>query len=123
MQVQQDQAGAIVVELNSRLHAIELRYTTLGQHVLSTNQNMVEQYKTVNKEIKMINDDLQELKSELFKLRQTIKKMLDETTIFAKVQDLKVLEKYINLWNPLEFVTTEEVKRIIKEGEQTAKSS
>ncbi|MBI4448282.1 hypothetical protein HY643_04840, partial [Candidatus Woesearchaeota archaeon] len=36
-------------------------------------------------------------------------------TSFAKKENVKVLEKYINLWNPLNFVTREEAKRIAKE--------
>ena len=39
---------------------------------------------------------------------------LRETDFFAKKNDIKVLEKYINLRNPLEFVTENDVERIIE---------
>ena len=39
---------------------------------------------------------------------------LRETDFFAKKNDIKVLEKYINLWNPLDFVTEEEVEMIVE---------
>jgi len=50
--------------------------------------------------------------------------IIKELDIFAKKEQLKVLEKYINLWNPLNFVTTKEVEKIIEEklkkGDKTA---
>jgi len=40
---------------------------------------------------------------------------------FAKQSDIKVLEKYINMWNPIEFVTEKDVLRILenKKGDKS----
>jgi len=32
----------------------------------------------------------------------------------AKLEDVKVLENYVNLWNPIQFVTRQEVEKLIK---------
>ena len=34
----------------------------------------------------------------------------------AKTDDVKVLENYINLWDPIKFVTKDEVARIVEEA-------
>jgi len=34
--------------------------------------------------------------------------------LFARKDTLKVLEKYINMWDPLKFTTEEDVMRIVK---------
>ena len=55
-------------------------------------------------------------KNEMFKMRETLKDMIKEMSSFASSQELKVLERYINTWNPLNFVTEKEVLSLIKEN-------
>ena len=111
------------MDLNSRIHAVELRYTTMSQHLLVTNQNMIQQYKTTSKDTKAINDELKIIRDDLFKIKEIIKKMASEMSNFAKKTEIKVLEKYINLWNPMNFVTEDQIKKLIKEGEENRLSN
>jgi hypothetical protein len=41
--------------------------------------------------------------------------MIKEMEIFARKDEIKVLEKYINLWNPIEFITEEELNKKLEE--------
>ena len=41
--------------------------------------------------------------------------LVKELQTAAKRDEVKVLEKYINLWNPVKFVTQNEVEQIVKE--------
>lgn len=40
---------------------------------------------------------------------------------FSRKEDVRVLEKYINLWNPMKFVTEEDVKRILSSKKEDEK--
>ena len=48
-------------------------------------------------------------------LREKLMMVIRELQTVARKDEVKVLEKYINLWNPLKFVTQNEVEQIINE--------
>ncbi|MEW6063497.1 MAG: hypothetical protein AB1571_03975 [Nanoarchaeota archaeon] len=105
----------VIVDLNNRARVLEERYNLLRERLLVVNQNMVEEYKKVLQDIKAMNSDIRELKEELVRIKETIKEMITEMEAFARKDNLKILEKYINMWNPMNFVTEREVRQMIKE--------
>lgn len=113
MEQQQDYSS--IAELNSRLRILESKYTLMRERVFVVNQNMIEEYKTTMTEIKSINSDLKELKIEIFKIKETTANVVKEIGMLARKEQLKILEKYINFWNPLNFVTEKEVHEIVQE--------
>ena len=107
-------AGDVISDINSKIRSMESKNSLLSEHLLTVNQNSIEEYKRLGKEISILNSELKKLKEELFNVKQALNGFLRETDFFAKKNDIKVLEKYINLWNPLEFVTENDVERIIE---------
>lgn len=112
----------IISDINSKLRNLESKNNILAENLLNVNQNALEEYKRMNKEIQLMNNDIKSLKEELFSLKQVLKGFLNEVDFFAKKNDIKVLEKYINLWNPLEFVREEDVEKLIEEKLNKIKS-
>ena len=49
------------------------------------------------------------------RIKEIIKHLVEEFDLFARKEDIKFLEKYINLWNPIKFVTSEELKNALEE--------
>ena len=74
---------------------------------------MIEEYKKLLNEIRAIDSELKEFKNDLFNVKETTKRVLDEFGSFAKKENIKVLEKYINMWNPIQFIREEDVERIV----------
>ena len=113
-----------ISDLNSRVRTLENKYELLAERLLISNQNMIESYKRLSSEFTKINQELQNLKTTVITFKETIKKILEEMSEFSTKQEIKVLEKYINMWNPLNFVTTEEIEKIIdeklKKGDKSA---
>lgn len=101
-------------DLNARIRILENKYTTFGERLLVVNQNMIEEYKKMSKEIRSVNADLKELKIDLFRIKEVIEDFAKEMEGFAKKENLRVLEKYINLWSPMNFVTEKEVVKLIE---------
>ena len=99
----------------ARLRTLEGRYNLLRDRVLVVNNNLIEQYKKTVTEVKSVNDDIKEIKSDLFKIKEAMRHLLSELELFAKKDDVKYLEKYINLWNPMKFVNEADVERIVKQ--------
>lgn len=76
---------------------------------------MIDQYKKLAESIRTINEDAKEIKSDLSTMKDITRNTVKELEFFARKENLKVLEKYINLWNPLNFITEEEVLKLIKQ--------
>ena len=99
----------IVSELGARIRTLENKYNLLGERLLIVNQNMIEEYKKLIKELRMINADIREMKADVANVKETANNIVKEMENFAKKEQIKVLEKYIDLWNPLNFVTEEQL--------------
>ena len=102
-------------DFNERLRVLESRYALLRERMLIINQNMIGEYKKGGETLKGINQDLDVLKKDMENIKDAMNKILKELNLFAKKQDLKVIEKYINFWNPLNFVTEKDVIRLIEQ--------
>ena len=113
MQEQTDDLAYVINDLNARIRLLEGKYNLFGERLLIVNKNMIEEYKkTLNKQ-KALEEEIKELKMSIELFKDVIKKMESSLKTFAKKEDLKVLEKYIELWNPVRIVTEEDVVRII----------
>jgi uncharacterized protein YoxC len=106
----------ILNEVIGRLRINESKITTLRERLLVTDSNMVEEYKNISQEIKDINTGMRELKKEIQSIKETTQDIIKSIENLAPIQDVQVLEKYINVWSPLNFVTEKEVKQIINEN-------
>ncbi|MDP6641917.1 MAG: hypothetical protein QGF74_00855 [Candidatus Nanoarchaeia archaeon] len=110
---QEQDLSYVMSDLNSRVRILESRYNLLGERLLVINKNMIEEYKKLLNEIKTVDKELIEFKSDIFTVKETMKKILDEIGTFAKKENIKVLEKYIDMWNPLQFIREEDVEKIV----------
>jgi len=99
--------------LSSRLRILEERYTNLKRKDLITEQNMLSNHKSMAAEIKAINSEIGEIKRDLSAASGKVKLLVNELGMFARKEEVKVLERYINMWDPLKFVTEEDVKKIV----------
>lgn len=115
---QQGQDLAFVLnDLNVRIRVLENKYSLFGERLLIINQNMIEEYKKLIRNIKTAEEDIKDVKKDLFNVKEIVSGMTKELTLFARKDSLQVLEKYINLWNPMNFVTEKDVINLIRRSE------
>lgn len=107
-------------ELIGRLRINEARLANLRERLIVTDNNMVEEFRRISGQLKDLDAELKQAKNEVFKLREALKDVVKEMSSFASSQELKVLERYINTWNPLNFMTEKEVLLLIKENAKSA---
>lgn len=116
--IQTQDPGRGMLDLSSRLRMLEERYQQLREDVEMVNENMVDGYKDLVKETKDLNLMLKELKAQIAEVNKAINSIVKEAENFARKDSLRVLEKYINIWNPLNFTTEEDVKKIIEQNKE-----
>ncbi len=110
-------------DVERRLRTLEERFSNLERRSQVTEENMLSSDKKLRADIKMINDELSEIKSQLADILDKIKAIVRELQGFAKLEDVDVIRKYLNLIEPLDFVTQNEVKRIVQEAVDEALSA
>ncbi len=101
--------------ISARMRLLEERYNNLRNKTQVTEQNILDTNKGVENELKLINSDLTDFKREFEDLKGKVKLIVKELRECAKIEEVKVLENYINLWEPMHFITREEVEKVIDE--------
>jgi hypothetical protein len=100
-----------ITNLEMRLKILEDRYANLRKKTQLTDQNMIESEKDIWEEVRNVNDDLIELKKKVNEIIHHISQMNEELKTTAKKYDLRVIENYLDLWQPMNFVTKEELEK------------
>ncbi|MDD5650575.1 MAG: hypothetical protein PHF86_09200 [Candidatus Nanoarchaeia archaeon] len=111
--VQETDASNVLIDINTRIRVLEEKNNQLRERLLVTNQNMIEEYKRMIQEMRTITSDVKEMREDIENSREMIKHIIKESTNFARRDSVLVLEKYINMWNPMKFTTEEDVVKII----------
>ena len=101
--------------LSRRLRLLEEGFTNLRRFFQVTEENMIAKNKHFSAEIKTISSDIMEIRKEIQELKDKLLLVIRELQTVARKEEVKVLEKYINLWNPIKFVSQNEVEQIINE--------
>lgn len=114
--IQAENPNIILNDLNTRVRILEGKYSLTRERMMTINQNMIDHYKSSKAEIKMLTEDIKEIKDTLESLKKTVKDIIKELRFFARKDKVKIIEKYINFWNPLNFVTEEEVLKLIEKN-------
>ena len=104
-----------IANLSRRLRLLEESITNIRRALQVTEQNMLEKNKLFATEIRTITSDMNDIKQEVAEVKEKIVELVKELREAAKRDEVKVLEKYISFWNPVKFVTQNEVETIVKE--------
>ena len=108
-------------ELIGRIRINEARLSNLRERLLVTDNNMIDEFKRISLEIRGLKEETKELKTDIFKIKEIVNDITREIGSFARTQEIKVLERYINMWNPLNFTTEKEVIKLIEDAGLTIK--
>lgn len=109
-----------IAEIERRLRALEERFSNLERRSQVTEENMLGSDKKIRAEIKLLGSEFSDAKSQVADLTEKIKAVVRELQGFAKLEDVDVIRKYLNLIEPLDFVTQNEIERIVKQAVEEA---
>lgn len=117
-QVMGPDINSIMEQINTvsrRLRVLEERNSNIDRRIQVIEENMLSSHRSINTEVKTTAADVNDLKKEINAIKETLKLVIQELKECAKKEDVKVLEKYINLWEPVKFVTRNQVEDIVRE--------
>jgi len=101
--------------LSARIRVGEERNSEIRKKLLFIEQNMMTNHKKAMAEIKSLKDEMNELKRTIKNIEDKIITIIKELRLTSKKEDIEVMKKYIEIWNPINFVTRDQVDKIIAE--------
>lgn len=102
------------VSIQRRIRLVEERFEGLSKRVEVLEQNDLSHFRRIKKQISDLEKDIGFVKSTIKDLNDTIKMMIEEFKGFAKKGDVSEVQKYVELFNPLKFVTEDEVNAVVE---------
>lgn len=105
----------LMADIASGIKILEDRYSNLRKKTQLTDQSLLDAQREFEKERKILNEELMELKIQVNDMQSKLKTMNDELGSVAKEKDLRVLEKYLDLWQPIRFITRKEAEKILED--------
>jgi hypothetical protein len=101
--------------MSRRLRMLEERYASMRKNEELTDHNLLKINKGMQRENTVLTSDLTELRRDFIDLKEKVKLIVKELVDCAKTEDVKVLDRYINLWDPMKFVSKDEVAKIVED--------
>ncbi len=108
------QLASMISDLDRRLRVLEERYGNLRKKIQLTDHNLIESEKSFGKELRNFNEDILKLKRNTNDFDEKIVIFDSEMQNTAQKTDLKVIEKYLAMWEPSMFVTRKELREYLK---------
>lgn len=104
-----------VNSMAANLRILEERYSLMRNKGQLSEQNMIALEKSVNKDFKILSDELTELKHSINDLMDKLRLISEELKNLVDKDEFRVLERYLDMWQPMNFVTHDELARMLAE--------
>jgi hypothetical protein len=101
--------------MSARMRVGEERYSELRKNSLVVEQNMLTNHKKAMNEIKSLQSDISELKRSITAIEDKIITIIKELRLTARKEDIDVMKRYLDLWDPVKFITNDQVEKIVDE--------
>ena len=105
-----------VSNMSRRLRLVEEQLSTLRQKDQLIEQNLLVGLKKSSNEVKLMDSDLADVKDKIRKVEEKIILLIKELRMTGKKEDVDVIKKYLALWDPVKFVTVDQVEKMVHEA-------
>jgi hypothetical protein len=99
--------------LDRRMRILEERFNNMRKRSQVDEQNSLKQNKKFQNEIRTVEQQLREVRVAVTDMQNKFKILINELRLYATKEEIKVLEKYVNMWEPVTFVSRKEVENMI----------
>lgn len=93
---------------------LESKVNNLLREVDVLKNDFIKRANQLNKDFKTLSDDLLEVRHEQEKMNQKMTLIINELKQTAGQEEVMTLKKYVEFWNPLNFVTQRDLEKAIE---------
>jgi len=109
-----EESGFDTAKLYVWIKGVESKVNTLVREVDVLKNDYIKKHNDLKRELKIFNDDILALKRTQNQAQQKMDLVIKELKQTAGVEDVAVLKKYVEFWNPLNFVTQKDLDRAVQ---------
>lgn len=108
--------SALLSDFSTRMNDVEERIRLVKERLLTLSQTILKQNERLNKELIVIKEDMRKMRNEIDRLKDAVERVISESAEFARREELRILGRYMKMFEPLKFATMDDVKRIVKKA-------
>ena len=109
-----EESGFDTAKLYVWIKGVESKVNTLVREVDVLKNDYIKKHNDLKRELKIFNDDILALKRTQNQAQQKMDLVIKELKQTAGVEDVAVLKKCVEFWNPLNFVTQKDLDRAVQ---------
>lgn len=99
----------------ARVRISEERYSEFRKKLLFVEQNMLSNQKKAMVEVKLLQNDVTEMRRTIQAVEDKMITVIKELRLTARKEDIDVMKRYLELWDPVKFITADRVEKLIDE--------
>ena len=103
------------VQINNRLGLVEEKLNNLNKKFEVLEKNMLDNFRNTNSDLRSSDSEVLEVKREVDGIKQNLDLVIKELKMTAGKDELNTIKRYLDIWNPVKFVTENQVEKIIDE--------
>ena len=104
-----DTHSKAILTVVERQKDLENTLDFVNEKIELLDHNTIKNIKKVMNDMKVLRDDVRDLKQEVKDLREFNSRVQKQLQIMTTKDEVEKLEKYIDLWQPMDFVTRQEL--------------
>jgi hypothetical protein len=104
-----------ITNITRRIKLIEERSVALKSKTTMLEDNEMTEKRHVDKEVKELSNNIKEVKLSIAQIKDDVLLIIKELQTLAKKDKVDMLDKYIELWSPINYVSQNEVQKIVKD--------
>ncbi|MDD5012147.1 MAG: hypothetical protein PHQ66_00665 [Candidatus Nanoarchaeia archaeon] len=109
---QTDYTGQFLGDINAKVRDLEEKQKILRDRLLLIGQNLIEMKEDSVKKMLELKRDVETMKQALERLSSFMETVSGEFSKFAKKEDLEILTKQAKMFQPMDFVRKEDLKKL-----------
>lgn len=106
--------GEGIRDISRRLRMLEEQYSSIRRNIQVSEQSVIKIGKETKADTAVLHSEISEIKTQIAEIKDELKLIVQELKATAKNEDVMVIEKYVNLWEPIKFCTQKDVENIVR---------
>ncbi len=103
-----------ISNLSGRMKLVEERIDSLRGHIDIIDNSLMEKHKAVISELREVEDSVRSMRGDLEEVKSLVERLAKRLEELASREEVKILERYVSMWQPMNFVTRNEVAAVVK---------
>jgi len=108
-----------LASITTRMKLAEERYSNLAKRNQITEESLLSFEHDIKAELRTLTRQTVDLRKRMNEINQKVDSILGELNSVVRKHEFAVIDRYIDMWQPMQFLTRDEAKRIIADIRMT----